>query len=115
MYVYCTTNMLTGIKYVGKCVKLPNKSEKYIGSGTYLQSAIRKYGKEYFCKEIIEYNIENKELLNLREQYWIKELNTKYPNGYNLTDGGDGCQGMTEKTKEKNQTNEQIKSWRKKF
>jgi group I intron endonuclease len=101
MYIYSTTNKITNKKYIGKCVRVPEKSQYYIGSGTYLKSAIESYGKENFIKEIIETGISDKESLNIREQYWIQTLDTKSPNGYNLTDGGDGCQGMTQETKEK--------------
>ena len=52
MYVYCTTNMLTGIKYVGKCVKLPNKSEKYIGSGTYYSLQLENMAKNISVKKL---------------------------------------------------------------
>ena len=27
--------------------------------------------------------------------FWIRELNSKAPNGYNLTDGGDGGRGLS--------------------
>lgn len=33
--------------------------------------------------------------------FWIAEFNCKYPNGYNLTDGGDGLTGCTESTRQK--------------
>lgn len=61
----------------------------YFGSGILLNRVIQKYGIENFRKEILE-EIEYLKDLNLREIFWIQELNTKYPNGYNLTDGGDG-------------------------
>jgi hypothetical protein len=40
------------------------------------------------------------ELLNDREEHWIKELNTLAPHGYNLTTGGDACE-LSEETKTK--------------
>lgn len=58
---------------------------------TYLYNAIKKHGKNTFTPLIIEYCEIKK--LNEREQYYIKEWNTKAPNGYNLTDGGDGMSG----------------------
>ena len=39
-------------------------------------------------------------MLNDREQYWIRELNTLRPHGYNLTTGGDACE-LSEETKTK--------------
>lgn len=50
-----------------------------------IHAAIKKYGKENFKLEIIEWT----EDYNNREKYWIKELNSKVPFGYNLTDGGE--------------------------
>jgi len=52
----------------------------------YLNNAIRKYGIESFTVDLLEYC----EILNAdeRETYYIKELNSLYPNGYNLKNGG---------------------------
>ena len=55
---------------------------------------IEKYGKENFNKQIIE-KCDNKELLNEREIFWIKELNSFNPNGYNLHEGGIGGDTFT--------------------
>ena len=43
--------------------------------------------------EIIE-ECETQEQLNEREIFWIAELNTKHPCGYNQTDGGEGFRGF---------------------
>lgn len=52
----------------------------------YLNSSIQKYGPDNFkCERLLICEIEE---LNALEQKYISELNTKYPNGYNLTDGG---------------------------
>ena len=52
----------------------------------YLNNAIRKYGVEDFVVELIEYcEISN---ADERETYYIKELNSLFPNGYNLKNGG---------------------------
>lgn len=52
--------------------------------------AIRKYGKENFITTILEANIPIEEL-NQKEKYYIQQYNTVAPNGYNATNGGDGC------------------------
>lgn len=54
-----------------------------------LHKDIRRYGKDAFEIEVLAKNIENRELLKLLEQYYIDMYDCKYPNGYNLTDGGD--------------------------
>jgi group I intron endonuclease len=52
----------------------------------YLNNAIRKYGVTNFVVELIEYcEISN---ADERETYYIKELNSLFPNGYNLKNGG---------------------------
>jgi hypothetical protein len=54
----------------------------------YLNCALRKYGKDCFTCEKIQ-TCDVAELDELEMQYII-EYNSKYPNGYNLTDGGKG-------------------------
>lgn len=86
MQIYKITNLINGKVYVGKdSLDNPN----YLGSGILIVQAIEKYGKEKFKKEVIDAAID-KEILNLKEEYWISYFNSKFPNGYNLTDGGDG-------------------------
>lgn len=52
----------------------------------YLNNAIKKYGVTNFVVELIEYcEISN---ADERETYYIKELNSLFPNGYNLKNGG---------------------------
>ena len=53
----------------------------------WIAKTINKYGHENFTIEEIE-KCNSIDELNLREQFWIKELNTLAPNGYNLTTGG---------------------------
>lgn len=53
---------------------------------TYLNNAIRLYGKDAFSVTLIT-TCSPLELDNL-EKFYIKEYNTLYPNGYNLTIGG---------------------------
>jgi group I intron endonuclease len=55
----------------------------------YLNSSIAKYGKTRFVCEVILYC--KLDELDRYEQHFIKEYDSKYPNGYNLTDGGQGC------------------------
>lgn len=87
MIIYITTNTINGRKYIGKDER--NKSN-YLGSGKALKNAIKKYGKEYFTKEIIAYGKNRKELEDL-EKYYIDFYNAdKDPLYYNITKGGNG-------------------------
>jgi group I intron endonuclease len=100
MYIYITTNKINGKKYVGKCQRTVEKSEHYLGSGNLLKHSIKKYGKDNFIKEILEKNL-NLSNIQDRERYWIKILDTKFPKGYNLTDGGEGLLNPTDETRKR--------------
>ena len=109
-FIYMTTNLINGHKYIGKHHGELNDS--YLGSGLLLKQAVKKYGKENFTREIIE-NCKSKEDLDSREKYWIKYYNaTESEDFYNITSGGDGGFGsgknspwygkhLSETTKEK--------------
>jgi group I intron endonuclease len=56
---------------------------------TYLNNAIRKYGKNNFTCELIKLCELDK--LDHYEQKYIKKYNSLFPNGYNLTTGGKGA------------------------
>ena len=101
-YIYCITNKVNNKKYIGQTrtdietrwrghrsdANNPN------GQKFAIHLAMNKYGIENFTIEQIE-KIEVGELcelldmLNDREQYYIKKYNAISPNGYNLTVGGE--------------------------
>jgi group I intron endonuclease len=82
MIIYKTTNLINGNFYIGQDSK---NNPNYLGSGTLLNKAIKKYGKENFVKEIIEC-CNSKQQLNEREIFWILELKPIY----NIAIGGSG-------------------------
>jgi group I intron endonuclease len=88
MVIYKITNLINNKIYVGKDVQ---RQPSYYCSGIAIKNAIQKYGKDNFVREILEDNLESKEILSIREKYWISKLrsNTKEI-GYNLTAGGEG-------------------------
>jgi len=106
--IYKITNTLNGKIYIGKTKqKLDRRMTQHkcdskkgsLGIG----AAIRKYGWENFMVEVIEEC--SVEKLNEREIFWIAELNSKAPNGYNLTDGGEGLINPSEETRAKMSAN----------
>jgi len=50
--VYKTTNLVNGKYYFGYH-KTKNPSDTYLGSGTYIERAVRKYGRVNFKKEVL--------------------------------------------------------------
>lgn len=89
-YIYLVKNLKGKVVYIGQ--QLGTKSiENYKGSGLLLNRAYKKYGEDYFIRGIIEEC--SLEELNNKETYYINYYNTKFPHGYNLTDGGEGLKG----------------------
>ena len=88
-YIYITTNLLTGKKYIGQH-KASTFDNQYIGSGIYLNRALSKYGKTNFSCKILEI-CETKDELNAREIYWINKFDAvSSENFYNISTGGTG-------------------------
>ena len=101
-YVYITTNLINGKKYIGQHVS-ESLNNSYIGSGKLLKKAIKKYGKENFICEIIAF-ANNKDELNTLEIEEIKKHDAvKSDMFYNITEGGEGTLGRkwTEDDKKK--------------
>ena len=98
MLIYKVENLINGSCYIGQTVKsLEKRKLQHLcdvrnDSSYYLHRAIRKYGNENFKWSILCECL-SKDDLNEREIYYIKELNTQRPNGYNLTLGGEGNLG----------------------
>ena len=85
-YTYKTTNLINNKQYVGDH-STNNLDDGYLGSGCLLIKAIKKYGKQNFKKEILEQFNTRIEASKTQIKY-INELNTIYPNGYNLSPTG---------------------------
>lgn len=82
-YIYCTTNLINGKIYVGQHKGCFSKT--YLGSGTIFKKALKKYGKENFIVESIDYAKTQKEL-NQKESSWILEYGDSigWDNMYNI-------------------------------
>lgn len=88
------------MSYVGQTVKrLRQRWTNHVSDARHLNyplhRAIRKFGRDQFSKEILAviYAKDESELyrrLNNAEKELIVAHETRFPNGYNLTDGGDG-------------------------
>lgn len=100
-FVYITTNLINGKKYLGKH-STNNLKDSYLGSGKLIKRAILKYGKENFKREILEY-CENKYIAYEREFYYSLKFNVIIDKSfYNCSNGGNGNNGykLSQKHKE---------------
>lgn len=95
--IYCYTNKINGKRYIGQTINpeqrySAHKSAAYNKNNyeykTPFHAAIRKYGWENFDYTILVQDVNDIDLLNSLECYYIKAYNSKVPNGYNILDGG---------------------------
>ena len=75
--------------YIGQTKNFTRRIKKHQNDDgcTIFHRAIKKYGFENFTQEILIENLSVDES-NYWEEFYIKELNTLSPNGYNLRTGG---------------------------
>jgi len=93
----------SGKVYVGQTVrsfkKRMQEHRQETSCCTFIKRAIDKYGDE-MKYEIVEENVPQ-EQLDEREIYWIKELNSLAPDGYNLTTGGQSSKEYSQELKDR--------------
>jgi group I intron endonuclease len=93
--IYCIHNLTTNKKYIGQTVeKLQRRVLRHFRTinETKISRAIQKYSKYNFVYGIVE-EVEDANLLDDREQYWIKFYDT-VENGFNIKEGGKCARGF---------------------
>lgn len=100
--VYLLIDGTNDFEYVGQTTRSVEKRFKEHAKckTTYIGKAIRTHGAENFVIVLLK-ECANKEEMAFWERNLIKSRNTKSPNGYNLTDGGEGIMGCTDETRAK--------------
>lgn len=115
---YKITNKINGKLYFGWTNKSSVKERLEVhlysaehGSTLLLHNAIRKYGKENFCIELMN-NFNSRQNVLRGEIKLIRKYKTnhcRYPGiGYNMTDGGEGTSGCTRTKKQLNASSRVI-------
>jgi group I intron endonuclease len=97
--IYKATNKITGKSYIGFDSAWPSRKERHQENANYnregkFYDSIRKHGWENFEWSIIYQSQDKEHTLNVMEPSFIKEYDT-FNNGYNMTEGGEGCFGAT--------------------
>jgi hypothetical protein len=86
--IYILQNKKNDKYYVGKTTRsLECRVNGHLKNDSIIGNALRKNGLDGFTKQQIIYH---KKEIDYWEKYFIKKLNAVYPNGYNLTFGGEG-------------------------
>ena len=103
MLVYLITNKINGKRYVGQTTgTLENRWSGHCRKSgcTVMRNAIEKYGIDNFTIEAI-CEPPTVELMHEMEKYFIEVYNSRTPNGYNMTGGGEGLFNPTEEVRKR--------------
>lgn len=105
MIIYKAENLINGKVYIGQTIRSLKdrmKQHRFQRADGIISRAIKQHGIQSFVFITIDTAMDRRSL-NQKEKYWITYYNSKYPNGYNLTDGGDGTPGhkVSDETKYK--------------
>lgn len=103
MVVYLITDNTNGKQYVGQTIyTAEQRFARHCMPSSFrcrlLSRAIKAHGAENFTVSVLE-EVDSREALDERECYWIEQLNTMSPNGYNLVPGGTGKGEISEETR----------------
>ena len=104
--IYIATNQINGKQYVGKTVRplserrVTHQLNATKGQKSAFYNALRKYGFDAFDWDVVIDDVPDDDLNSLEIEN-IKWFDSKAPNGYNLTDGGDGLNNPTQETRDK--------------
>ena len=107
-YIYCVTNKINGLKYIGATTRdVEKRWGQHISDAktnrnngcTSIKNAIQEYGEKSF--EVQTLIICNTQYIDSYEDKFIKLYNTLSPNGYNLKTGGNFGSKHIEETKTK--------------
>lgn len=101
--VYLARNRINEKCYIGKTIKKFETRKRWHErssireDGWYFHRSLKRYGLDSFEWEILFESASNEELC-AAEIRLISKLNTRRPNGYNLTSGGDGVRDLDSDT-----------------
>jgi group I intron endonuclease len=120
--IYLLTNTVNGKPYVGQAKVMWQRWKAHCTAARRdcplpIHRALRKYGDDAFSLQVIECDVPTKERLDELETAWIFLMDSKAPNGYNLTNGGEGSAGcpVSELTRQKHRDHRHSPKARKKI
>lgn len=113
--VYLRTNKVNGKQYVGQTNNFRLREKQF-------NRINQRYANKILTKDRQEFGLENFKLkvlanVDTQEEAWelerkyIKEFNTKYPNGYNMSDGGKTSEGTKHSEDSKKKMSEAAKKY----
>jgi group I intron endonuclease len=98
-YIYEIINLVNGKTYIGQHIT-QDLEDGYIGSGKALKSAIKKYGRSSFKKEILAF-ANGPVSLNFMERCLVPLWWAELPTNYNMMEGGHNGARMSAEARKK--------------
>jgi group I intron endonuclease len=98
-YLYEVTNLVNGRTYIGQHIT-DDLEDGYLGSGKALKSAIKKYGRDKFKKEILAF-ANGPTSLNFMERCMVPLWWAELPTNYNMVEGGGNGARMSAEARKK--------------
>lgn len=86
--LYKITNTVNNKYYIG-VHETDNLNDGYLGSGTLIQAAVKKYGKDSFVKEYLQFFNSSEEMYDAEKQFITEDL-IESNDCYNVSYGGTG-------------------------
>lgn len=99
LFIYRIRHLESGRAYIGWTINPEKRWRRHLGSvksggKNAIHCAIRLYGAAAFSFEIIEEITGSEADARAREIWWVASEGTLSPGGYNMTEGGDGADGL---------------------
>ncbi len=117
MFIYAITNDVNDKAYVGlhcgidlRTRWITHRSFSKRGSNSLISLAMRKHGIEKFHITSVWSGHISLAKLKALERYYIQCFGSRVPNGYNLTEGGDGTPGFRHSEEERKRRRERMKA-----
>lgn len=93
-FIYAIIDGTNDFEYIGQTTKtVEERFNQHAQAKSRIGRAIRAHGEDLFVVAVLKV-CHSKDELDFWERHFIKSRNSKHPNGYNLTDGGDGVVGL---------------------
>lgn len=92
--IYLLIDGINDYEYVGQTTRtIEQRFKEHAVADSCIGNAIREHGVDMFVIAILK-ECYSQEELNRCEMHMIRSRDTRFPNGYNMTDGGEGGSGL---------------------
>lgn len=99
LFIYRIRHLESGRSYIGWTINPEKRWRRHLslakrGGKNAIHCALRLYGADAFGFDVIEELVGAEADARAREVWWVAAEGTLSPSGYNMTEGGDGADGL---------------------